>query len=71
MPTQNTKITHIFPCPSCTKPSVLSPDNPSRPFCSPRCKLIDLGEWATEEHKISGEPAEQGLYLEDDYLHQD
>jgi endogenous inhibitor of DNA gyrase (YacG/DUF329 family) len=27
-------------------------DNPWRPFCSERCKLIDLGEWASESHRI-------------------
>lgn len=30
---------------------------PDRPFCSKRCKLIDLGEWANEEKFIPGEPA--------------
>jgi endogenous inhibitor of DNA gyrase (YacG/DUF329 family) len=34
-----------------------SPDNPWRPFCSERCKLIDLGAWFKEEHAIPGEPA--------------
>lgn len=29
---------------------------PDRPFCSRRCKLIDLGEWASESHRIEGEP---------------
>ncbi len=28
-----------------------------RPFCSERCKLIDLGAWLSEEHAIPGEPA--------------
>ena len=27
-----------------------------KPFCSERCKLIDLGEWASEGHRIAGEP---------------
>lgn len=29
-------------------------DNPARPFCSARCKLIDLGAWAEERYAISG-----------------
>lgn len=29
--------------------------NPWRPFCSERCKLIDLGRWASEEYRIPGE----------------
>ncbi|MFO7563098.1 MAG: DNA gyrase inhibitor YacG [Enhygromyxa sp.] len=28
-------------------------DSPHRPFCSPRCKLIDLGRWLDEEYRIS------------------
>jgi endogenous inhibitor of DNA gyrase (YacG/DUF329 family) len=27
-------------------------ENPWRPFCSERCKLIDLGKWISEEYKI-------------------
>lgn len=32
--------------------SPFTPDNPSRPFCSERCKMIDLGQWATENYRI-------------------
>jgi len=32
------------------------PEQPFRPFCSERCKLIDLGEWVMEEKRIPGEP---------------
>ena len=28
------------------------PANPYRPFCSERCKLIDLGQWASEAYRI-------------------
>ncbi|HJO36625.1 MAG TPA: DNA gyrase inhibitor YacG [Gammaproteobacteria bacterium] len=44
-------------CPTCGKPAVLSADNPARPFCSPRCRLIDLGEWLDERRRIPGPPA--------------
>ncbi|WP_245615791.1 DNA gyrase inhibitor YacG [Andreprevotia chitinilytica] len=40
------------PCPTCGKPSLYSPDNLSRPFCSPRCKVNDLGAWAEERYRI-------------------
>jgi endogenous inhibitor of DNA gyrase (YacG/DUF329 family) len=40
-------------CPQCGKSVVWSPANPYRPFCSERCKMIDLGAWATESHRIS------------------
>jgi endogenous inhibitor of DNA gyrase (YacG/DUF329 family) len=41
-----------MPCPTCKKPASFSPQNAFRPFCSERCKLIDLGAWASEEFKI-------------------
>ena len=44
-----------LPCPSCGKPALWAADNPSRPFCSERCKLIDLGAWASESHRIPGD----------------
>ncbi|MFM2483130.1 DNA gyrase inhibitor YacG [Celerinatantimonas sp. YJH-8] len=46
--------TTMVPCPTCHKPSEYSPNNPWRPFCCERCKLIDLGEWANEEKVIPG-----------------
>ncbi|MGQ4880026.1 DNA gyrase inhibitor YacG [Billgrantia sp. LNSP4103-1] len=44
-------------CPQCQKQVAWSEKNPYRPFCSERCKLIDLGAWADESHRIAGEPA--------------
>lgn len=44
-------------CPTCKKEVLMTSANPARPFCSKRCKLIDLGEWANEEKFIPGEPA--------------
>ncbi|HQN64102.1 MAG TPA: DNA gyrase inhibitor YacG [Methylophilus sp.] len=40
-------------CPQCGALTEYSPSNPYRPFCSQRCKLIDLGAWANEEFRIS------------------
>ncbi len=39
-------------CPNCEKPTRLDENNLYRPFCSERCKLIDLGQWADESYKI-------------------
>ena len=39
-------------CPTCGKP-VEWEDNPSRPFCSERCRMVDLGRWASEEYHVS------------------
>jgi endogenous inhibitor of DNA gyrase (YacG/DUF329 family) len=46
-------------CPVCKKKTTWE-ENPWRPFCSERCKLIDLGKWASEEYKVPGEEKEQG-----------
>lgn len=45
-------------CPVCKKTTTWE-ENPWRPFCSERCKLIDLGKWASEEYKIAGEKEEK------------
>ncbi len=42
-------------CPYCKKPSIYSESNPYRPFCSERCKMIDLGDWADEKYKVPTE----------------
>lgn len=44
-------------CPQCRTKVIYTPDNPYRPFCSKRCRLLDLGAWADESHRIAGEPA--------------
>jgi endogenous inhibitor of DNA gyrase (YacG/DUF329 family) len=40
-------------CPVCGRPVEWTAAYPFRPFCSERCKLIDLGAWAAEENRIS------------------
>jgi uncharacterized protein len=44
-------------CPTCRRPVEWSEAFPDRPFCSARCRLIDLGAWLSEQHAIPGEPA--------------
>ncbi|HMJ49040.1 MAG TPA: DNA gyrase inhibitor YacG [Burkholderiales bacterium] len=39
-------------CPQCGKSVPWDESNRYRPFCSKRCKLIDLGEWAAESYRI-------------------
>jgi len=41
-------------CPTCKKKTEWK-NNPFRPFCSERCKLIDLGAWASDEYRFEGE----------------
>ena len=42
-------------CPSCNR-EVQWQANPFRPFCSERCKLLDLGKWVSEEYRVPGKP---------------
>ncbi len=42
-------------CPTCRKPVIWSAKSRWRPFCSKRCRLIDLGEWLSEEKRIPGD----------------
>lgn len=44
------------PCPGCGGPSLYTPSNRYRPFCSERCKQIDLGAWANEEFRVPTSP---------------
>lgn len=48
----------ILNCPTCQKPVEWNAEATWRPFCSERCKLIDLGAWMTEKHAIPGEEAQ-------------
>ena len=43
-------------CPTCKCSLEWNPENPHRPFCSERCKLMDLGAWANEDYRIPAEP---------------
>jgi len=40
------------PCPRCGAQAPYSSANPWRPFCSERCRIIDLGNWATEAYRV-------------------
>jgi endogenous inhibitor of DNA gyrase (YacG/DUF329 family) len=44
-------------CPTCGTPVEWDESSRFRPFCSRRCRLIDLGDWLGEQHRIAGEPA--------------
>jgi uncharacterized protein len=64
-------------CPTCKKP-IIYEESATRPFCSERCRLIDLGEWASEGFKIptenssnfnESEPEEETPESEDPDLH--
>ena len=50
--------TRIVRCPGCGGESAYAPSNPSRPFCSTRCRNNDLGAWASEAYGIEAKPRE-------------
>ena len=45
-------------CPTCQTDVVWSAASPFRPFCSERCKNVDLGAWASERYTIGVESEE-------------
>ena len=46
-------------CPICQKVSAPRSENPSFPFCSPRCRAVDLGKWLGEEYRVPDRGAEE------------
>jgi endogenous inhibitor of DNA gyrase (YacG/DUF329 family) len=56
MPEEGNRPVQIVACPTCRKSVPWTDDSRFRPFCSDRCRLIDLGAWAEERHHIPGDP---------------
>jgi hypothetical protein len=52
LPEGNFMMSLALKCPTCKK-KIKWDDNPSRPFCSERCRLVDLGAWASGDYRIS------------------
>lgn len=44
-------------CPACRQPALYSERNPYRPFCSARCRGVDLGAWASESYRVPAHPS--------------
>ena len=62
-------MSKIVKCPTCQKQVEWTESSAFRPFCSDRCRLIDLGDWASEKHAIADEPissSEEPLYFKND-----
>jgi endogenous inhibitor of DNA gyrase (YacG/DUF329 family) len=49
----------VVPCPQCGRPVEWTPASRWRPFCSERCRTIDLGAWAAETYRVpAAEPSD-------------
>jgi endogenous inhibitor of DNA gyrase (YacG/DUF329 family) len=59
----------IVKCPTCRREVEWSDASQFRPFCSDRCRLIDLGAWFAEQHKIPDEAGTAQDQLQADQLH--
>jgi endogenous inhibitor of DNA gyrase (YacG/DUF329 family) len=47
-------VTALVLCPICNRPAAPRPGNRSFPFCSDRCRLLDLSKWLGGEYRIPG-----------------
>ena len=45
----------VVDCPTCGRRVEWTPASKFRPFCSERCKMVDLGAWATERYAVPGD----------------
>jgi uncharacterized protein len=43
-------------CPACGRQALYSTENPARPFCSTRCRSVDLGAWASGSYRVAASP---------------
>lgn len=62
MDTTTSPSVKTIPCPTCHKPATVA--NEDFPFCSERCRLLDLGKWASGDYRISSPVLDPDL-LED------
>ena len=56
----------VVPCPTCGGDSLYVASNPFRPFCSNRCKNVDLGAWANEDFRMAAKAAPEDLLTDDE-----
>ncbi len=64
-PTGSSTKARRVACPSCRTDIEWSTDNPFRPFCSRRCKLTDLGAWASGAYRLPVPVDESGADLDE------
>ncbi|TDO96855.1 DNA gyrase inhibitor YacG [Marinomonas balearica] len=64
----SSESTTLIACPTCGTKSLWSTKNKYRPFCSDRCKLIDLGDWANESYAIPQQTSEEDEIFSEDLV---
>jgi uncharacterized protein len=52
-------LTRMSPCPICARPVAPREENKAFPFCSPRCKLVDLGKWLGDKYSVPDSDASE------------
>lgn len=50
------KAPPVVKCPTCQRLVEWTPSSQYRPFCTERCRLIDLGQWANEAYSVAASP---------------
>ena len=55
----------IVNCPQCGAPVAWTRESRYRPFCSERCKTIDLGAWASEKYRVPAVERDDDIMPED------
>ena len=50
----------LVPCPACGTPAPFGVQHAFRPFCSKRCRVTDLGAWASESYRIPAREEDDG-----------
>ena len=58
-------------CPICGELALRRDQNPAFPFCSPRCKLVDLGQWLGEGYRVPDERPVDGPRMDDEAFLED
>ena len=66
---KDTQPVRIVVCPVCKGDSVYAASNAYRPFCSARCKGIDLGAWADESFRMPADTPPDDAFYGDPKLH--
>jgi uncharacterized protein len=61
-------MTTTVKCPTCGRPVEWSEASAHRPFCGERCRLIDLGAWLSEQHRIPDESPGEARENHDDRI---